>query len=147
MAETSALSRPFPRLGVSVGVWRGGEVLMVRRGGETYGGLWSFPGGHVEWGERLADAARREVYEETGLRVALRGEPAPHEILISDDEGRVVRHYLIMVFAGVAAANAEPHCADDALDARFMSEAEALKLPLTGGLPGFMARTRRLAEA
>ena len=45
-----------PRLGVSVGVWRGDRVLLVKRGGQTYGGLWSFPGGHVEWGERLADA-------------------------------------------------------------------------------------------
>jgi ADP-ribose pyrophosphatase YjhB (NUDIX family) len=135
-----------PRLGVSVGVWRGGEILLVRRGGADFGGLWSFPGGHVEWGESLEAAARREVAEETGLRVTLHGEPMPHEIILEGPSGRIERHYLLMVFAGSAAANAEPVAATDALDARFLDPAAALALPLTSGLEGFMTRTRRLAE-
>lgn len=138
--------RPYPRLGVSVGLWRGDEVLLIRRGGETFGGLWSFPGGHVEWGESLADAARREVFEETGLRAQLVGDPMPHEIRIADDGGRTTRHYVILVFAGIAAANAEPVFADDALDARFATEPEARTLPSTAGLSQFIARTRRLVE-
>jgi ADP-ribose pyrophosphatase YjhB (NUDIX family) len=43
-----------------------GMVLLTRR---SDNGLWCLPGGHVEWGETLAQAARREVEEETGLRV------------------------------------------------------------------------------
>jgi 8-oxo-dGTP diphosphatase len=146
MVMASAPPRNIPRLGVSVGIWRGGEVLLVRRGGETYGGLWSFPGGHVEWGESIEAAARREVLEETGLRVTLVGEPAPHEIIIKDEVGTVVRHYLLMVFAGRAAANADPGFASDALDARFMAPEAAAELPLTSGLAGFMTRTRRLVD-
>jgi mutator protein MutT len=48
---------------------RDGMVLLVRRSlhRSTYPGLWSFPGGHVEQGETLADALVREVQEEVGV--------------------------------------------------------------------------------
>ncbi|MFB9995297.1 NUDIX domain-containing protein [Deinococcus oregonensis] len=47
-----------------------GRVLFGRREGTSYGaGLWGLPGGRVERGERLADAAAREIWEEMGLRV------------------------------------------------------------------------------
>lgn len=47
-----------------------GRVLLGRRAGTSYGeGLWGLPGGRVEAGERLADAAGREALEEVGVRV------------------------------------------------------------------------------
>jgi 8-oxo-dGTP diphosphatase len=48
-----------------------GALLMVRRGHEPARGRWTIPGGHVEGGEYLADALRREVAEETGLDAAV----------------------------------------------------------------------------
>ncbi|GMA16194.1 NUDIX domain-containing protein [Deinococcus metallilatus] len=49
---------------------REGRVLLGRRAGVAYGaGLWDLPGGHVERGEGLAEAAARETWEEVGLRV------------------------------------------------------------------------------
>ena len=142
-------SRPTirqPRVGVSVGVWRGGEVLLVERSGDPSGGLWSFPGGHLEWGENLEDAARREVFEETGLRVALAGIPLVHEVILAGGDGDTFRHYVLIVFAATAAANAEPVAASDALSARFVPPDQIATLNLTPKLAEFIDRTRTLAE-
>ncbi len=65
MPEKKAAS--YPRAGVSVAVFRGNEVLLVQRGNQLYAGFWSLPGGEVQWGEKVAEAARRELEEETGL--------------------------------------------------------------------------------
>lgn len=135
-----------PRVGVSVGVWRGGEVLLVERSGDPSGGLWSFPGGHLEWGESLEDAARREVFEETGLRITLAGIPLVHEVILSGGDGSTFRHYVLIVFAARAAANAEPVAASDALAARFVLPNQLGELSLTPKLAEFIDRTRTLVE-
>ena len=53
-------------LSVSAMVWRAGELLLMRR---SDNGFWGLPGGFVEIGESVAEAARREVAEETGWQV------------------------------------------------------------------------------
>ncbi len=55
-------------LSVSAMVWRGHEILLMRR---SDNGHWGLPGGFVEVGESVSDAARREVFEETGWSVEL----------------------------------------------------------------------------
>lgn len=55
-------------LSVSALVFRGRELLLMRRSDNGY---WSLPGGFVEIGESVSDAARREVLEETGFTVEL----------------------------------------------------------------------------
>ena len=55
-------------LSVSAMVWRGHEFLLMRRSDNGY---WGLPGGFVELGESVADAARREVAEETGWSIEI----------------------------------------------------------------------------
>ena len=118
----------------------------MERSGDPSGGLWSFPGGHLEWGESLEDAARREVAEETGLRIAIAGVPLVHEVILSGGDGDTFRHYILIVFAATAAANAEPVAASDALAARFVPVEELANLSLTPKLAEFVERTRALIE-
>ena len=58
-----------PKVTAAVVVEREGKVLMVRRGVEPGLGLWSLPGGYVDRGEVVEQAAEREVREETGLKI------------------------------------------------------------------------------
>lgn len=58
-------------MGVSTVVAHQGRVLVVLRRRAPAARLWAFPGGAVELGESLAEAARREVHEETGIAVKI----------------------------------------------------------------------------
>jgi ADP-ribose pyrophosphatase YjhB (NUDIX family) len=69
-------------LGVKCLVLRDGRVLLVRT---TYDRYWSLPGGGVERGESFADAARREVREETGLVLT---SPRLLHVYLSHREGK-----------------------------------------------------------
>ena len=61
-------TRPF--VGVGVVVLKGESVLLIRRGRPPRLGEWSLPGGAQQLGETVAEAAIREIREETGLEIA-----------------------------------------------------------------------------
>jgi len=124
-----------PVVAVSALVRRGAEVLLIKRASEPCKGMWALPGGKVEYGERLADAARREIAEEVGLDVALRGPRWVVEI-VSPREGY---HFVVVVFEAEyrgGAVSAQPGEVEEYL---WVSPRDALGLGLT-------ASTRRIVE-
>lgn len=58
-----------PKVGVSVIVKHKGKVLIGNRKTSHGTGTWAFPGGHLEYGESFAECAKREVMEETGIKI------------------------------------------------------------------------------
>lgn len=59
----------FPVPAVGAVVVHDSKVLLVKRGRPPNQGLWTIPGGKLRWGETLALAAEREVFEETSLEI------------------------------------------------------------------------------
>ena len=65
----NCLMEKFPKVGVAIILVKDGKVLMGKRIGSHGAQTWSFPGGHLEFGESLENCAKREVKEETSLAI------------------------------------------------------------------------------
>ena len=102
---------PVP--GVGVICLREADVLLIRRGKPPLQGAWSLPGGRVEWGETLADAALRELFEETGVEAELLGLVDVVDGLFGPDT-----HYVLIDYAA-RWRSGEPRAGDDAAEAVF----------------------------
>lgn len=123
-----------PVVGVGAVVLDGaGRLLVVQRGHRPAAGRWTLPGGRVERGERLADAVRREVAEETGLEVEV-GAIVGHAEAIAGDDHFVILDFHATVVGGELAAG------DDAADARWMTRSQLEAVPTTDGLLAFLDR-------
>ena len=113
-----------PLLGVGAVIFEGSRVLLIERGQEPLKGWWTLPGGLVEAGERLDQALRREVMEETGLLVEPLTVAAIFERIIDDGQGRLEYHYVIIDYLCRPAGGVLRHGSDVA-DARWV-ELDAL---------------------
>jgi ADP-ribose pyrophosphatase YjhB (NUDIX family) len=101
-----------PVVGVGAVVVRDGRALVVRRAHEPRKGEWSLPGGLLDLGESLVDAARREVKEETGLDVEVGPMIETFDRVHRDGGGRIRYHFVIIDFvcwskAGEAVAGSD----------------------------------------
>jgi ADP-ribose pyrophosphatase YjhB (NUDIX family) len=130
-----------PILAVSVAVFREGKVLVARRGREPYLGLWSLPGGVVELGETLREAALRELREELSVEAKILGF-ADHVESIQRDDAGVRRHFVIASFFAAWLAG-EPMPSAEAAEPRWVEPAEAASLETTPGLFELLRRAER----
>jgi len=84
-----------PIAGVGVVVFRNEEVLLVKRKKAPYKGQWSIPGGKQRLGETVTKAARRELMEETGVEVNELTLIDVIDIIVPDEEGKILYHYIV----------------------------------------------------
>lgn len=108
-----------PRVAVGAVVIEADRILLVRRGKQPSQGEWAIPGGNVELGEPLRQAAEREVLEETGVTIQANELVYTFESIQRDEDGGIRFHYVILDYlADYLAGDPEPK--DDALDARWV---------------------------
>jgi 8-oxo-dGTP diphosphatase len=131
---------PRPQLAASASIFRDGRVLLVRRARAPAKGVYSLPGGRVEFGETLAMAVAREVMEETGLTIDIVALSGFREMLPGAAAGG---HYLIMSFAARWLAG-EPVLNDELDDFLWLAPDDLGNRPMTDGLPQIVAGAARL---
>ncbi len=98
---TQAASRTYPTrpfLAASVAVFRDGRVLLAERTSPPAALRFSLPGGLVETGETLHEAALRELREETGVEAEIVGFNDHVEVIEHDADDRVAAHFVVASF-------------------------------------------------
>ena len=113
-------------------IFEAGKILLVERGKEPLKGYWSIPGGIVETGEKLIEATRREVMEETGLDVEPYSMFEIFERLIPDAEGKPEYHYVLIDYL-CRRIGGEPVAASDVSRVEWVAEQNLGEYRLTEG--------------
>lgn len=108
-----------PIVGVSVTIFRdesAEEILLVQRGKEPLKGHWAPPGGRVEWGETITEAALREVREECNITIHLppRSSFGTIDRISHSADGEILYHFVLVGVVAIAEAGAIPQAGDDA---------------------------------
>jgi ADP-ribose pyrophosphatase YjhB (NUDIX family) len=119
-AELECYRNPTPTVDIIIAIEGGGIILILRKN-EPIG--WAIPGGFVDYGESLEDAAVREAKEETCLDVTLEGQLRTYSRPDRDPR----QHTISTVF--MARATGTPQAADDAAEIGVFTE-ETLPDPL-----------------
>lgn len=120
-----------PISAVSVAIRDEDRFLLVRRGRPPALGLYAFPGGRVEQGETLAEAAEREALEETGARLRDLRHVVDIDIEAEDEPARV--EFVLSVHAATfAGGNVE--AGDDAAETVWVTIEDMEALPLAGSV-------------
>lgn len=125
-------------------VFLDGKILLVRRANPPDAGRWGFPGGKIEAGETIENAAVRELREETGvdaeaLRVFTAVDAFDH-----DEQGRLRQHFILLAVL-CKWRSGRPIAGDDALEAKWFGLDELDEAGLALSLD--VAAVAREAEA
>lgn len=101
-------------------VFKEDKVLLVLRGKPPAEKQWSIPGGCVELGETLQEAAEREITEETGIVIQAKKPVYTFDVIERDEDGHIRFHYVI-VDLSADYVSGELRAGDDALDVSWVS--------------------------
>ena len=141
------MKREFPKqpnVGVGGVVIHRSRVLLVLRAREPLKGRWSIPGGLVELGEGLEQAVKRELKEETGLRVEPRGVVEVFDRI--QRKGRRTKYHFVIVDYLCRLKGGKLRPASDVLDARWARREELRRYDLTEKARSVVLRAFQLAS-
>ncbi|WP_300541522.1 NUDIX hydrolase [Maricaulis sp.] len=139
--------RDRPIAGAGIVVFRGDDVLLIRRGKPPYEGEWSLPGGKIEYGETAAEAALRELMEETGTTARIAGLIDVIDSIGAREPGRPGDwHYVLIDFAGIWTGG-DPVAADDVSEAAFFPYEEAVRRTRWDRTRDVLGRARDIVKA
>jgi 8-oxo-dGTP diphosphatase len=126
--KTTSRSYPdLPRVAVGAVVLKDNRVLLVRRAKPPAQGLWAIPGGSVELGETLQQAAEREILEETGITIQAKKPVYTFDLIEKDENNRIRFHYVIVDLMADYISG-KPLPVDDADEVRWVSSEELKNL-------------------
>src|SRR3954468_16058273 len=104
-------------------VARDERILLVRRANAPDAGLWGFPGGKIEFGETVAEAALRELLEETAVTGEVVTTLDTLDAFETAGDGSIVRHFILIAVL-CRWISGEALAGDDALEADWFSIAD-----------------------
>ena len=119
-----------PLVAVGAVVFNKDKVLLVLRAKPPAENRWTIPGGCVELGETLQEAAEREIWEETGLTIQA-GKPVyTFDVIERDQKGKILFHYVIVDLAADYVSG-ELRPGDDAIDVCWASFKDVKRLKVS----------------
>ena len=135
-----------PILAASLAVFREGRVLLGARAAPPHDSFYSLPGGLVETGETLEEAAIRELMEETGVSATCIGFTGWSQVIQRDGEGKVEKHFVIASFVG-RWVSGDGVAGAELPSVKWVNLSEAAHLPLTPGLMPILEKGLAIVEA
>lgn len=122
-----------PIAGVAVWVFRGDSVLLAQRGQPPGEGYWSAPGGAIELGETLHQAAQRELREECSIEISVIKVIDVADVVVRDEAGRVRFHY-VLTHLLARHVSGEARAGSDALAVRWVGREDLGTLDIIPGV-------------
>jgi 8-oxo-dGTP diphosphatase len=120
------MNEGLPRVGSALIVRdEANRILLGKRNKDPQRGNWVLPGGKIHAFESIAEAATRELEEETGLKVEVQNQFRVYEVVNPPQEHRVI------IYSWARALGGELRASDDLSEAKFVSLRELGSLPLT----------------
>lgn len=143
MSESSIKnSRLYPKLPIAVTsavVFKEGRILMVKRAKEPNKGKWSIPGGGIELGETIYEAAKREVREECSIEIEIERVLDSADNIVRDERGCIKYHYVIIDLLA-RYAGGEMKAQSDAEECGWFTPEELAGLDITPTLRAMLER-------